>query len=178
MGEFHFNTSLTPEEQFRVRRRAQHIHDITQQDFGWFITLTFRYKKTDHDEVVLPGKKFFDLLSRDLYGRRSSKRIIHYSAIEQHEDGPYHIHALITQPKPNSPLNQREVRDLIKRHWYEVASTNLDVSSSRNALEKSWFRPINSSELFEVARYITRDCYWHNNTTIYDLCCLTGRKVG
>src|SRR5690606_27689133 len=81
MNEFHFSTSLKEPEQFRFSQRAQHIYDITQQDFDWFITLTFRYKKTDHDEVVLLGKKFFDLLSGEIYGRRSKNRIIHYSAI-------------------------------------------------------------------------------------------------
>jgi len=99
MNEFHCNTSLTEREQFRQRQREQHIYDITQQEFDWFITLTFRYKKTDHDEVVSLGKKFFDLLSADLYGRRSKKRIIHFSAIERHKDGSLHIHALIKQPK-------------------------------------------------------------------------------
>ena len=178
MSEFHFNTSLTDQEQFRVRQRAQHIYDITQQEFDWFITLTFQHKKTDHDEVVLLGKKFFDQLSGEIYGKRSKKRIIHYAAIEQHKDGSYHIHAVIKQPMPDSPFNQSEVRDLIKKKWHEVASTNLDMSSSANDLEKSWFRPINPAELFAVGQYITKDCYRYDDTIIYDLCCLTGRKVG
>lgn len=178
MGEFHFNTSLTGQEQSRMNLRAQYIYDITQMGFDWFVTLTFRYKKTDHDEVANLARKFFDLLSRELYGKRSKKRIIHYAAIEQHKDGSYHIHAVIKQSSPDSPLNQPEVRDLIKKKWHEVASTNLDMSSSANDLEKSWFRPINPAELFEVGQYITKDCYRYNDTIIYDLCCLTGRKVG
>ncbi|MEZ2623730.1 hypothetical protein ACBP82_05020 [Paenalcaligenes hominis] len=177
MGEFHFNTSLTEQEKFRVRQRAQHIHDITQQEFDWLVTLTFKYKKTDHDEVVSLGTKFFDLLSADLYGRRSKKRIIHFSAIERHKDGSLHIHALIKQPKPDNPIGAMEVQDLIRRNWYEVASTNLDVSSSGNDLERYWFRPINPTELFQVGQYITKDCYRYDDTIIYDLCCLTGRKV-
>lgn len=160
MGDFHFNTSLTDQEQFRVRQRAQHIYDITQKGFDWFVTLTFRYKKTDHDEVVRLAKKFFDSLSRDLYGQRSKKRVIHYSAIEQHKDGSYHIHAVIKQPKVDSPLNQLEVKDLIKKNWHEVASTNLDVSSSGKDSERDWFRPINPAKLFEVGQYITK----HSNT--------------
>lgn len=178
MGEFHFNTSLTEQEQFRVRQRAQHIHDITHQEFDWLVTLTFKYKKTDHDEVVLLGKKFFDLLSTDLYGKRSKKRIIHFSAIERHKDGSLHIHALIKQPKPDNPIGDREAQDLIRRNWYDVASTNLDITSSGNDLERYWFRPINPAELFEVGKYITKDCYRYDDPIIYDLCCLTGRKVG
>ena len=178
MSEFHFNTSLTEQEQFRIRQRAQHIYDISQKDFHWFITLTFRYKKADHDEVVSLGKKFFDLLSGEIYGKRSRNRIIHFSAIERHKDGSLHIHALIKQPKPDNPISQTEMRDLIKRKWCEVASTNLDVSSSGNDLERHWFRPINPTELFEVGKYMTKDCYRYDDTIIYDLCCLTGRKVG
>jgi len=177
MGEFHFNTSLTEQEKFRVRQRAQHIHDITQQEFDWLVTLTFKYKKTDHDEVVSLGTEFFDLLSADLYGRRSKKRIIHFSAIERHKDGSLHIHALIKQPKSDNPIGAMELQDLIKRNWDEVASTNLDVSSSGNDLERHWFRPINPTELFQVGKYITKDCYRYDDTIIYDLCCLTGRKV-
>lgn len=177
MGEFHFNTSLTEQEQFRVRQRAQHIHDITHQEFDWLVTLTFKYKKTDHDEVVLLAKKFFDSLSADLFGKRSKKRIIHFTAIERHKDGSLHIHALIKQPKPDNPIGAMELQDLIKRNWDEAASTNLDVSSSGNDLERHWFRPINPTELFQVGQYITKDCYRYDDTIIYDLCCLTGRKV-
>ena len=177
MNEFHCNTSLTDREQFRQRQREQHIYDITQQGFDWLVTLTFKYKKTDHDEVVSLGTKFFDLLSADLYGRRSKKRIIHFSAIERHKDGSLHIHALIEQPKSDNPIGAMEVQDLIKRNWCEVASTNLDVSSSGNDLERYWFRPINPTELFQVGQYITKDCYRYDDTIIYDLCCLTGRKV-
>lgn len=115
MNEFHCNTSLTDREQFRQRRREQHIYDITQHEFDWFITLTFRYKKTDHDEVVSLGKKFFDLLSSEIYGKRSRNRIIHYSAIERHEDGSLHIHTLIKEPKPDAPIGMYGIRDLIKR---------------------------------------------------------------
>ena len=178
MGEFHFNTSLTEEEQLRVRQKTQHIYDITQQGFDWFITLTFRYKKTDRDEAVLLGKKFFNSLSRDIYGKRSSKRIIHYSAIEQHKDGSYHIHAMIKQPSTDNSLSPMEIRELIKKNWYEVASTNVDMSSSGNDLERSWFRPIHAGEISKLARYITKDIYQHQDTVIYDLCCLSGRKVG
>src|SRR5690606_1928382 len=74
MRDFHFNTSLTEQEKSRVKQRVQHIHEITHREFDWLVTLTFKYKKTDHDEVVLLGKKFFDLLSTDLYGKRSKKR--------------------------------------------------------------------------------------------------------
>ena len=178
MNEFHCNTSLTDREQFRQRQREQHIYDITQQGFDWLVTLTFKYKKTDHDEVVSLGTKFFDLLSADLYGRRSKKRIIHFSAIERHKDGSLHIHALIKQPNSDNPIGAMEVQDLIKRNWCEVASTNLDVSSSGNDLERHWFRAINPAELFQVGKYITKDCYRYDDTIIYDLCCLTGRKVG
>ncbi|HHU94024.1 MAG TPA: hypothetical protein GXX62_02905 [Alcaligenaceae bacterium] len=178
MGEFHFNTSLTDQEQSRANLRAQYIYDITQMGFDWFVTLTFRYKKTDHDEVAGLAREFFGLLSRDLYGKRSKKRVIHYAAIEKHKDGSYHIHAVIKQPGPDSPLNQSEVRTLIKGKWHEVASTNLDMSSSGNDSERDWFRPINPAELFEVGQYITKDCYRYDDTIIYDLCCLTGRKVG
>ena len=178
MNEFHFSTSLKEPEQFRISQRTQHIYDITHQEFDWLATLTFRYKKTDHDEVVLLGKKFFDLLSADLYGRRSKKRIIHFSAIERHKDGSLHIHALIKQPKPDNPLGAMEMQELIKRNWYEVASTNLDITSSGKDLERHWFRAINPAELFEVGKYITKDCYRYDDTIIYDLCCLTGRKVG
>lgn len=178
MSAFHFNTSLTGQEQSRMNLRAQYIYDITQQEFDWFVTLTFRHKKTDHDEVVLLGKKLFDVLSAELFGKRSRNRVIHFSAIEQHTDGSYHIHALIKQPHPDSSLTSMEVKDLIKRKWYEVASTNLDMSSSGYDLEKSWFRPIHSGQLFEVAEYITKECYRYDNNIIYDLCCLTGRKVG
>lgn len=178
MGEFHFNTSLIEQEQFRVRQRAQHIHDITQQGFDWLVTLTFKYKKTDHDKVVSLGTKFFDLLSADLYGKRSKKRIIHFSAIERHKDGSYHIHALIKQPNSDNPIGAMEVQDLIRRNWYDVASTNLDITSSGKDLERHWFRPINPTELFEVGKYITKDCYRYDDTIIYDLCCLDGRKVG
>lgn len=136
MNEFHFNTSLEEPEQFRISQRTQHIYDITQQDFDWFITLTFKYKKTDHDEVVLLGKKLFDLQSGEIYGKRSKRRTIHFPAIEQHKDGSLHIHALIKQPKPDNPLGAMEMQDLIKRNWYEVASTNLDTSSSGNDLER------------------------------------------
>jgi len=177
MNEFHCNTSLTDREQFQQRQREQHIYDITQQGFDWLVTLTFKYKKTDHDKVVSLGTKFFDLLSADLYGKRSKKRIIHFSAIERHKDGSLHIHALIKQPKPDNPIGAMEVQDLIKRNWCEVASTNLDVSSSGNDLERHWFRPINPTELFQVGQYITKDCYRYDDTIIYDLCCLTGRKV-
>src|SRR5690625_7072841 len=56
MNEFHCNTSLTDREQFQQRQREQHIYDITQQGFDWLVTLTFKYKKTDHDKVVSLGK--------------------------------------------------------------------------------------------------------------------------
>src|SRR5690606_14566156 len=104
MDEFHINTSLQEPEQFRISQRAQHIYDITQQDFDWFVTLTFRYKKNDHDEVVSLGKKFFDLLSGEIYGKRSKNRVIHFSAIERHDDGSLHIHTLIKEPKPDAPI--------------------------------------------------------------------------
>lgn len=178
MNEFHCNTSLTDREQFRQRQREQHIYDITQQGFDWLVTLTFKYKKTDHDKVVSLGTKFFDLLSADLYGKRSKKRIIHFSAIERHKDGSYHIHALIKQPNSDNPIGAMEVQDLIRRNWYDVASTNLDITSSGKDLERHWFRPINPAELFEVGKYITKDCYRYDDTIIYDLCCLTRRKVG
>lgn len=178
MRDFHFNTSLTEQEKSRVKQRVQHIHEITHQEFDWLVTLTFKYKKTDHDEVVLLGKKFFDLLSTDLYGKRSKKRIIHFSAIERHKDGSLHIHALIKQPQPDNPIGAMELQDLIERNWHEVASTNLDMSSSGNDLERYWFLPINPAELFEVGKYMTKECYRYDDTIIYDLCCLTGRKVG
>jgi|GEM_PF-4265715 hypothetical protein len=178
MNEFHCNTSLKEPEQFRISQRAQYIYDITQQGFDWLVTLTFKYKKTDHDEVVLLGKKRFDLLSSEIYGKRSRNRIIHYSAIERHEDGSLHIHALIKEPKSDAPIGMYGIQDLIKRNWYEVASTNLDMSSSGNDLERHWFRAINPAQLFQVGKYITKDCYRYDDTIIYDLCCLTGRKVG
>ena len=178
MDEFHCNTSLTEPEQFRISQRAQHIYDITQQDFEWFVTLTFRYKKNDHDEVVSLGKKFFDRLSSEIYGKRSKNRIIHYSAIERHDDGSLHIHALLKEPKPHAPIGMYGIRDLVKRNWFKVASTNLDMTSSRSNPEDSWFEPVREGNILRLAGYMTKDCYRHDDTIIYDLCCLTGRKVG
>lgn len=53
MIDLHFNTKPEDIELPRMKRRAQYIHDITEHDFDWFVTLTFRYKKTDLDDGSL-----------------------------------------------------------------------------------------------------------------------------
>ncbi|GAA4410150.1 hypothetical protein GCM10011450_25050 [Advenella faeciporci] len=133
MVDLHFNTKPEDIELPRIKRRAQYIYDITQQDFDWFVTLTFRYKKTDHDEVVLLAKKFFDSLSADLFGKRSKKRIIHFSAIERHTDGYLHIHVLLKEPKPETPIGKEQMKSLVRAKWLAVSGSNLDMSAHKNS---------------------------------------------
>jgi len=92
------NTSPTEEEQRRIRSRAQHIHTILKEEYDWFVTLTFQFKQHDHDEVVEKAKKLFDVISSKIYGKRSKKRVVHFSVIERHADGSLHVHCLLQSP--------------------------------------------------------------------------------
>lgn len=97
IGDLHFNTKPEEIELPCIKRRAQYIHDITQHDFDWFVTLTFRYKKTDHD------------------------------------DGSLHIHVLLKEPKPETPIGKEQMKRIVRAKWLAVSGSNLDMSAHKNS---------------------------------------------
>lgn len=170
------NTSPTEEEQRRISSRAQHIHTILKEEYDWFVTLTFQFKQHDHDEVVEKTKRFFDVISSKIYGKRSKKRVVHFSVIERHADRSLHVHFLLQKPS-STTRTQEEIQQFIHDTWKCIASTDLDISASSDEDgNKEWFKPTNKNRLYELAHYITKDCYRYNDAVIYELCCLDGRK--
>lgn len=174
------NVELQDDEMINIRKRAEYIHQIIGGDFDLFITLTFKDEMLDHlyDEVALKIRKLIDLLSAEIYGKRSKKRIKHYTAIERRPtDGSLHAHIVIEDPKLLDDNGQPYIIGrLIHYYWIKLTGTVLDLSEFRKKKNKEWVKRVYENGIFGLAEYMTKDCYRHKDTIISDLCCLNGRK--
>lgn len=73
-------------------------------NFRWFITLTYRYEVTSVERVAKHIKLLVNHLRQQLYGRHAakhfdqSKKLMMFGSVERHATGAIHLHLLLSEP--------------------------------------------------------------------------------
>lgn len=174
-----YSIKLTPQE----RQKEQCIQELTQwlqdYDWGYFLTLTFKYPVYDSFRVSQAIERFINHLSGKAFGKRSAKRIQAFPVIEKGSDDALHVHMMIQDPKERiNPLRQQRfhLRDAIIEAWLQASS-----SAGHPALaskDDEWMKLIDN--VSGVIGYLSKQLMLtpdtHHSPIAYEHVCLNGRK--
>lgn len=139
------NIILTPAEKKKKAYVIKIKNWMQQYQWDYFLTLTFKYPVFDEIRVGETIEKFLDYLSAEAFGRRSKKRVISFSTIENGSyDKSLHVHMLIQDPRPNILTEERsasfDLRDNIVRAWMQANSSTGNISHTGS--DSEWMKEV------------------------------------
>lgn len=117
---------------------------IASNDWRYFITLNFKSGRRSDEMVESAVLRFVGLLSKRLFGSRSSKRVKIFAVHERHQSGGSHVHLLLEDPRlrrhcGGKALNDEELKESVVESWISAhASTGVPILSNVN----EWFKPV------------------------------------
>lgn len=142
-----------------MNRSIQKVYDLARcNEFRWFITLTFdpnKVNRYDYDSCVDAIKRFTDRLRKN-----GNKWLI---VPEQHKDGAYHFHGLVTGELPLKDSGRRCYNEKSGQEYkiYNLANYDYGFTTATEIVDSS-------RTASYIAKYLTKDitvpkgrkCYW------------------
>lgn len=173
---------LTDEE----KRLGRYVNEVTnllmENEWDWFLTLTFKHPVRDRITVSKTIEKFLNNLSEKAFGSRSKKRIVSFSVIEVGSfDDSLHVHMMIQDPTGrilnDSRINRFELRDAVIESWLAASSSagNPALSSSGD----EWLKRIDNvrSTVGYMLKQLDLTQRKSNDVIVWDQLSLSGRNL-
>lgn len=102
-----------------------------------FVTLTFN-KKMDKINASVTLEKVRRAVERELFGRRTSQRLIMVPFFEYSQSNHLHYHIMIKKP---DSVKYRQLKDSLEKHWMRTPN-----AGKYSMLKKGWFQDIRTDE--------------------------------
>lgn len=173
------NIILTPDEK-KKRVYVQNVKKWIQlYQWDYFLTLTFKHPVFDEIKVSNTIKKFLDYLSAEAFGKRSKKRVIAFSTIENGTyDKSLHAHMLIQDPTHNILTGERRdsfnLRNAIITSWMKASPSAGNPALTGS--DREWMKKVLDIE--ECIGYMLKQVDLNLNSFIpWDQLSLTGKKL-
>lgn len=132
-------------------------------DPDYFVTLTFFDSTVTDDFAHKSLGNFLRMVSRQVYGKRSKKKLKCFVFREKNHSDGIHYHLLVKQPETKS---SEELKEIMKAKW--IKTRGHGYAAFKNG---EWFKPIGNIE--ELAKYVTKTIKPNNTDFIVaDLCFL------
>nr|WP_163503605.1 hypothetical protein [Halomonas socia] len=172
---------LTDEEKAKKKYVSEMQSWISQYEWDYFVTLTYKHPVKDRIKVTHHVEEFSNRLSRKSFGSRSKKRVCTISVIEHHwASDSLHVHMLIKDPQPSIANDARQnsfnIRDAVITSWLESSSSSGNPALSSDGDE--WLKGID--DINRVVEYMLKEFNPHASElvspVVWDQACLDGRR--
>lgn len=153
---------------------------ISEYQWDYFITLTFKHPVFQIDRVLRAVKQFVNKLSRKAYGGRSKKRVVCFAVIEKDKSDCYHVHLLLQDPTDNISNPERKKGFHLRREiiiaWLQAGATT--GNPARSSPDGEWMKPI--FDVNEVIGYMLKHYSLDSDsptTIMWEEASVDGRRI-
>jgi hypothetical protein len=136
------------------------IDIVKQADPDYLVTLTFA-NAVNEFHAVKTLSMCVHHINKQVFGKRSKKKMTIFPFIERDASGEFHFHLVIKKPaiKKNCDLKK-----IIKKKWRSMRGHGFATFR-----KDKWFQTINTEgELDNVANYIVKQTYGDNNPLVVE----------
>jgi len=136
------------------------IDFIKQANPDYFVTLTFA-NAVDKFYAVKTLSTCLHHINKQVFGRRSKKKLTIFPFIERDASGEFHFHLAIKNPTAKKKF---DLKKIIKKKWRSMHGHGFATFK-----KDKWFQTINTKgELDNVANYIVKQTYGNNNPLVVE----------
>jgi hypothetical protein len=154
---------------FNKQTRDGYAKWADQNQFQYFVTLTFRGDITSAKTADDAIERFYKALCQNMYGKPTRRRLPFMAVREKSAAGVWHWHVLVTPP-PDGKGRPERFKEVVRKTWTALGGPN-GSPKYQNPDDEKWFQHLVGKEHKENAyAYV---CKWITDAETVNLATLT-----